>query len=45
MRAVVFAALLTGCAVVAPVDAADPRFDACGGDIDSVDVDVAVLLP
>jgi hypothetical protein len=41
MRASFVAAVLTGCAAMAPVDAADPRFEACGGAVDSVDATVA----
>jgi hypothetical protein len=41
MRTVLIAALLTGCAAIAPVDAADPRFEACGGTVDIVDATVA----
>jgi len=33
--------LLTGCAVVAPVDDADPRFEACGGAMTTVDATIA----
>jgi hypothetical protein len=41
MRSVLLAALVTGCAAVAPVDAADPRFEACAGAVDTVDTTVA----
>jgi hypothetical protein len=41
MRALLFVALLTGCAALAPVDAADPRFEACGATVDAVDATVA----
>jgi len=41
MRTVLIVALLTGCAVVAPVDVADPRFEACGGTMETVDATVA----
>lgn len=41
MRAILLAALLTGCAAMAPVDAADPRFEVCGGAVDIVDATVA----
>ena len=41
MRAIVILGLLTGCTAIAPLDAADPRFEACGGAIDSVDATVA----
>jgi len=34
-------ALLTGCTVVAPVDAGDPRFKACGATVESADATVA----
>jgi len=41
MRAAILVVLLTGCAVLAPVDAADPRFEACGGEMANVDATVA----
>jgi hypothetical protein len=41
MRAILVAALLTGCAALAPVDADDPRFEACGGTEGNVDATVA----
>jgi hypothetical protein len=33
--------LLTSCAAIAPVDAADPRFEECHGHVDTVDATVA----
>jgi hypothetical protein len=41
MRAFLIGVILTGCAAIAPVDAGDPRFEACGGALDSVDATVA----
>jgi len=41
MRAILIIALLTGCAAIAPVDAADPRFEACGATVNAVDATVA----
>lgn len=41
MRALLVAAFLAGCAAIAPVDATDPRFEQCGGAVDSVDATVA----
>jgi hypothetical protein len=41
MRAILIGAVLTGCAAIAPVDAADPRFEACSGTVDTVEATVA----
>ena len=38
--AVILIAILTGCAALAPVDAIDPRFQACGGTRDNTDATV-----
>jgi hypothetical protein len=39
--ALLVAALLTSCAVVAPVDAGDPRFESCGATVEAADATVA----